>query len=116
MVKQNYIHLYVFDKVYTLNTEIVARQKCRCSREIFFMSVIISSKYKFCFYGYSQGKVNSVHEFVKMKSWLLLTFQICLHNHLKFYNSKIPGIRRTPGSRENLLLLWDPRTHRISGT
>ena len=33
------------------------------------------------------GKLNSIQEFVKIKPWLLLTFWICLHSHLKFHNS-----------------------------
>ena len=33
------------------------------------------------------AKLNSVHEFVKIKPWLLLIFWICLHNQLKFHNS-----------------------------
>ena len=31
-------------------------------------------------------KLNSVQEFVKIKSWLLLIFSTCLHNQLKLYN------------------------------
>ena len=31
---------------------------------------------------YSQGKLYSVQEFAKMKSWLLLIFSTCLHNQL----------------------------------
>ena len=30
---------------------------------------------------------NSAQEFVKIKSWLLLIFSLCLHNQLKFHNS-----------------------------
>ena len=32
-------------------------------------------------------KPNSVQEFIDVKSWLLLTFSICLRNQLKFHNS-----------------------------
>ena len=42
-------------------------------------------------------ELNSVQKFVKIKSWLLLTFSMCLHNQLKcndkFYNLiKITGV------------------------
>ena len=30
--------------------------------------------------------LNSVQGFIKVKSWLLLIFTICLGNHLKFHN------------------------------
>ena len=103
-----------------INAEIVARRKCRRSRANFFTSAIISSQDKFCFYRYSQRKL--VQEFVKMKSWLLLIFSVCLHNQLKFHNSRILGIRRTPGSRgipgspRKLVPPWDPRTPGFPGT
>ena len=34
-----------------------------------------------------KGKLNSVQEFVKIQSWMLLILPICLHNQLKFDNS-----------------------------
>ena len=78
---------------------------------------------KFCFYRYSQEKkVNSVEECIKIKSWLLLIFFICLRSQLKFYNSRTHGNRRTPrssgtsGPPGNLVPLWGPRTPGILGT
>ena len=59
--------------------------------------------------------VNSVQEFVKMKSVFLLVFFIFLHNQWKFHNFRTPGNRRTsksygtPGPLRNLVPLWNPR-------
>ena len=67
-------------------------------------------------------KLNSVQEFVKIKSVLFLVFFICLHNRLKFHNFRTPGNRRTarsrgtPGPLRNLACLWNPRTPGIPGT
>ena len=38
---------------------------------------------------YSHGRLDSVQEFNEIQGWLLLTFFICLHNQLSFFNSII---------------------------
>ena len=71
------------------------------AREILFLPLLTGKK------------VNSVQEFVEMKSVLLLVFFICLHNQLRFHNFRTTGNRRTPrnrgtpGPQGNLVPLWN---------
>ena len=58
------------------NSQSKIKQNFSCAfparwKELYFHLTILTGK-------------NSVQEFIKVKSWLLLIFSVCLHNQLKF--------------------------------
>ena len=79
----------------------LVQNKAKHHKCCYLMGVETKKKRKvlFCVFTterYSHGRtcalLNSVQKFIEMQGWLLLTFFLCLHNQLSYFNSIIVEI------------------------